>query len=1130
MGGEWILAIRYISGRAGAGKTVRVYHEIQQALNARIEPLFLMVPEQFTLQAERDLVEHLRLPGLFSLEVVSFSRLCHKVLQQAGGLTRIHLDEQGCHMVLRRIVSSLSGKLTIFKTASKQDGFIQQFNDLLSDLKRHDITPVQLKDRAEALAPGLLKQKLSDTALLYEAYTEFMQSRYLDAEDALNLFIERIPQAGFLQGAHLWLDGFDYLPPQNLRILKALMKTVSSMTMTFTYEGDGSGRDPELFLVHAQSFEKVHRLAEALGIQEEYIRLSRSPAEASVPELDHMEAQLYRYPIQAYEGPVPGIELFSGMQIQSEVEHLAARISALVRERHWRYKEIAVIAGDMEAYGPFIKRTFDEYRIPFFLDQKNPLLDNPVIQWLLLSLRVLERGYRHEDVFMLLKTGFCGIPAEGVERLENYCLQFGITGSRWREPFSLGAALYPLQVLNGIRAAWLTPLLTLEKGLLGRKTTAERTLALYRYIEEAGLQQQLQDWADMLRSRGLHEQVETYGQIWNIVMDSLDQLTEILGDQILSLKDFIRVIQAGFSSLAVGIIPTTLDQVLVGSISRSKSQGIRALFLVGLNDGILPSGQREEGLLGELERDSLRRSGLFLGNTGELKGAEEKFAIYSTLSKPQEHLYLSYALADAEGKAMRPSILAERIRRLFPTLTQDSDLFLTAEQQLQRIAGPESLFKFLVQEMRHWADGAALSSLWSEICCWYLHQEAWTPRLEGVLQALYHRNQEGFVSPGQAARLYPRPIRTSVSRLEQYVRCPFAHLVQYGLRPQERKTYTVAAPDMGELFHRAIEDFTRLLAEEGCSWRALEDAARDVLLDRVLEKVIPDHNHGVLLSSHRYRYLANRLQRITKRALRILTEHVQKGRFEPLGHEIRFGPGGTFPAIEIELPDGEVVYLEGRIDRVDILQEGSEAYLKVIDYKSGTAAFDLSEVYYGLKLQLLVYLHALLKVYGGRENSGAHPAGIFYFKIDDPFVSTQERIAEAAEAEIRRQLKLKGLVLRDVHIVQMMEEGISGTSDILPLALKKDGDFDQRSSVLREEEFLLLLDHVKHTLTRITAEILQGRIRIEPVQQGRTTACQTCAFDGICQFDPRFDDNRYRTLKKLDRDAVISAVKREEGF
>lgn len=1133
------MGIRYITGRSGSGKTMQVYQEIKEALTQGGSRLILMVPEQFTLQAERDLIHTLNLPGILDVEVLSFSRLAHKVFNEVGGLTKTHINEQGKHMILRRLLDDLREQLTVYKSVSKQNGFVDKINDLITDLKKHDITPEQMRQKAEELGSvGLISGKLLDTALIYEAFNNYLQERYIDSEDAINALISLMDvenkEPGFLFGARIWMDGFDYYTPQTVRVIEKLALLAQDLTITFTIGMDNSSQDQDVFRVHALSMQKIRRIAKEHHIKERFSHLATGIEQQRInekaPEITYLEQELYQYPYKPYPHEVQNIEVFAGNSPESEIESLAARIISLSREKGWRYNEMAVISGDMDSYSSVIKRVFTEYGIPYFLDEKKPVIDNPIVDLVLTSLRVVDRGYRYEDVFKLLKTGFCGLSTDEVEVLENYCLEFGIKGKRWQQPFELGEADYSLKLLNDCRERFIQPCLVLEKGLKGSDEVEGMVNALYEYLTEIKLHQQLEGWIEQLRDRGLLDQVDENAQIWNIVMKTFDQLVEILGDVKVSVGDFLRILESGFSSLEVGLIPTTLDQVLVGNIQRSKSQDVKALFVVGCNDGILPSGAQDEGLLAADERDLLQREGLDLGGNTELLAADEKFSIYTAFSKPSDFLWISYALSDAEGRALRPSILIDRLKKLFENIEIASDLFVSEKEQEKLIATPDSTYKYMIGHLRDCADGKAVSShLWWQVYNWYFKSDDWEQRLQDLKQGLFHQNQEAPIGYDKAVRLYSLPMRASVSRLEQYVNCPFSHFIKYGLRPRERKMYTVAAPDLGELFHRSIEGFTSRLQQDELDWRTLEEDQCEKIIDEIMDEILPEHNNGVMLSTNRLKYLSQRLKRISKRAVWLLTDHIKRSTFNPIGHEISFGSKGTYPPIEIELPGGERMLLEGRIDRADIYDENDDVYINVIDYKSGVENFDLSDAFYGLKLQLLVYLEALLEVEQRRIGGKARPGGIFYFRIDDPLIDTQEQIADVIQNEIRKKLKLKGLVLKDVNIAKCMDDSIEGHSEVLPLGIKKDGSFYAYSSVLEEEEFFNLLGHVRKLIQNIGTEILQGNIRINPVKKGKETACKYCPYDGICQFDNVLEDNGYRLIHKMDSQEVVRRIAEERG-
>lgn len=1127
------MGIYYITGRSGTGKTRLVYKEIGEALSRGEERLILMVPEQFTLQAESDLINSLDLPGLFNVEVVSLTRLAYKVFSEAGGLTRTHINDQGRHMVLRKILDDLVDELTVYRTVSVQKGFIDKINTALAELKKHDVTADRLKEAAWALeGSGLLKHKLLDIAKIYEAFNEYLSGRYIDSEDAINLLIEKMDQAQFLRGASVWMDGFDYFAPQTVRVIEKLAMVAKKLTITFTLDIDKSHNDRDVFLSHALSLSRIRKMALHHGFEEHFIHLTHQipPAQkgAKAPEIAFLEHEIYKYPYRQYTDPPAGLEVFAGSSLLSEIENLASRIISLVRDRNWRFNEMAVLAGDIKVYGGIVKRVFTEYGIPYFMDEKRSIIQNPIIDCLLVSLRIIERDFRYEDVFKYLKTGFSGLSLDEVEELENYCLEFGVRGRQWLEPFERGNEDYDLDRINALRERFVKPFDAFGRAIKRKKTVEGMVKSLYEFLNSIELKEKLEDWIGDLRREGLLDQVNENAQIWNILMEIFDQLVEFLGDRRVDLGSFGRILEAGFMSLEVGIIPTTLDQVLVGDIRRSKIRDIKALFIVGCNDGLIPASNGDEGLLDVEELDKLRGCGVELGGGSELRAANEKLDIYMAFSKPSDYLWVSYSMANAEGNAIRPSILIDRLKKLFRELKVESDVVMNHDRQLRLVSVPDSTFKYLVENMRTLADGKPMDEVWWQVYGWYRGQKAWESRRRLLIDGLFHRNQEDTIGRNASRLLYSAPIRASISRLETYSSCPFAHFVRYGLRPRERRMYTVEAPDLGVVFHRTIEEFTNKLAEDKADWRTMDENRINEILDEVMDDIIPTYNNGVLQSTNRYKYLANRLKRISRRAVWLLTDHVKRSGFDPIGHEVSFGEKGKYPPIEIELENGEKLLLEGRIDRADVYMEDGDVYINVIDYKSGSQDFDLSEAYYGLKLQLLVYLEALLNEYQRRITGKARPGGIFYFKIDDPLINTRQQAIEVVEHEIRKTLRLRGLVLKDVNIVRKMDAHIDSRSEVLPLAVNKDGTIREGSSVLDEEEFMALLAHVKKLIGRIGCEMLEGNIRIEPVKKGNTTACAYCPYSGICQFDPTLEENGFKRIPKTDRKEIIKRLS-EEG-
>ncbi|HHT50732.1 MAG TPA: helicase-exonuclease AddAB subunit AddB [Eubacteriaceae bacterium] len=1120
------MSVKYILGRAARGKTHRVFEDIKLILkNTENERLILVVPEQYTLQAERDLIQYLNTPGIMRIEVLSFTRLAYHVFNETGGITRVPIDQQGKSMMIRKVINEIQDQLNIYNKTAIHYGFISKFIELVSALKKNNVYPQHLKMQLELMKEGMMKEKLKDITNIYDKLLEKSQASYMDSDDAMDLLLEKIDQSSFLRNSHIWIDGFSNFPLQTTAIIQKLMKTTKSTTISLPMDNDEAARDREVFFLSKKIYKRLKSAAREMNLKEEVIDLNHEENKYINGEIRYLERELYSYPYYPYNHEVKNIEIFKGSNIYSEIEYMVAKVVELVRERGYRWREIAIVSNDMESYGSIIKRTLDEHQIPYFLDQKRSIMNNPIIQFILSTLEVITKGYRYEEISRLFKTGFSPLTIDQYEKLELYILQYGIRGNKWKAPFEYGKE-EELEQLNNSRETFIQPLLKMQEKIKGKNSFEKITRILFEYLEEVKLRERLEVWIANLREQGLYEYVNENTQIWNIVMNTLDQLVEILGQERIALREYYSILESGFSSYEIGIIPTTLDQVLVGQIQRSKSQDIKALFIVGVNDGVLPSGLDEKDILSNEEKVSLQEFGIDLGTDYESRSLQERYLIYSSMAKPQDYLWLSCALADGEGKALRPSSLIDRIKMIFPKLVEKNDIIEELDIQKKLISTPQGTFKHLVENLRTAADGGTVHGFWWEVYRWFYQQEQWKDIRENIIEGLFHKNQVEEVGSARAKYIYKYPIYSSVSRLEGYANCPFAHFIKYGLRPREVKEYKVEAPDVGVLLHESLSMFTDKLKEENLDWRNIDRETADKIMDTVVDKMVPSYGEGVFESTHRYKYLVKRLKRISRRAIWTLTSHLKAGEFNLLYHEIAFGRNGLFPPLEIELSDGSKVFLEGRIDRVDILQGDGEDYVKIIDYKSGGIDFNLSDIYYGLSLQLIVYIGALLQQNSKRP---LKPAGIFYFKIDDPMVKSDEKIIEKVEEEIEKELKMKGLALKDINIIRAMDRDIKNHSKIIPVGLTKEDKFYKNSPVLEEEDFYQLLDHAMTLVKDISEEMLRGNIRIYPVKQGKKTACDYCEYRGICQFDTLFEDNYYHNINKLNNDEVIKVLQSKQG-
>ncbi|NLT20089.1 MAG: helicase-exonuclease AddAB subunit AddB [Syntrophomonadaceae bacterium] len=1121
------MTVRYLTGRNSTAKSQHIFSEIKQALHSGTENrLILLVPDQFTFQTERDLICSLDVPGIMQVEVLSFNRLGERVINEAGGRTRTTIDEQGKHMVLRKVINDNLHNLGIYSKVAEHPGFVEQVSELIAEIKRYQ---VNIDDMVAACTSEAMLAKTSDIKVIYNAFNDYLQGRYIDLEDKSNLVVEKMTNCSWLKDSHIWIDDFITFTPQRLQVIEQLLLLAEEITFSFTLDLSASRRDAQLFSPSNYTYKKIHSLADNLGLKQELIVVPDIDADQKVA-LKHLEKELYAYPSRVWEDEVEGLSVFAAANISSEVEQAASRIIKFARENSWHWKDIVIICSDMENYSYLIRRIFPEYGIPFFIDDKRDIMDNPIIEYLMALLDILIRNFRFDDVVRMLKTGLLDLTADDVEELENYMLAYGIQGDKWKHDFIYGPP-EELEKLNQLRIRIAEPIFELQTNIKSATSYAARTRQLYDFLEQRSIQTGLLNWIEDLREQNLHEQVLQNTQVWNIVMQIFDQIVTIMGDDICTLKEYRSVLESGFTSFKLGMIPPTVDQVIIGSLQRLKSRGARGLIVLGVNDGKLPAAGNPNGILLDEEKQGLEEKGIILSSSREQRMDEERFIIYSALTRATDEVVLSYALADVQGKALRPSLLIDRVKKIFPRIKQNSDLVENRMSQLQLVSTPISTYKYLIENMRRFLDDKPIEDFWWDILGWYQNNPDWEALHTMTGKAFFHRNQLHYVEPKEAKRLYTRPFRTNVSQLEKFAACPFAHFIQYGMRARERKQYTVEFPDIGNIFHESILKYGNRISEEKHDWLNLTQDQCEVMVDEIMEELTADYGNGVFQSNNRYMNLKDRLKRVSRRATWTITEHMKKGEFQLLGHEIAFGKGKDFPAIEVELNNGEILYLEGRVDRIDYFNLPDSTYIKIIDYKSGNKYMQIDDVYYGLSLQLFIYLSALLKSDHPNFQSTLKPAGVFYFKIDDPMITTEQMDMDKIESELRKALKMRGITLKDVEVVRAIDREIVKDSEVLPVTLKSDGDFSKNSSVLSEDEWHVILNYVEAKVAGLSEQILSGRVSIEPYKKNNNdNACTYCNYKAICQFDMLFEGNQYKYLQKYNMEQVLQLMeKSEEG-
>ncbi|MDP4092072.1 MAG: helicase-exonuclease AddAB subunit AddB [Bacillota bacterium] len=1137
------MSLRLVYGRAGTGKSHFCLNEIGNRINNTKSQLILIVPEQYTLQAERNLLRFVGNAGTLHAEVLSFRRLAYRVFNETGGLTRRHINSAGKAMLIYRSVEEAKDKLKVFSKAAKQKGFINTLSDLIGELKRYNVTPEKLGDTATELSDQYLKIKLNEISLIYSSFEEKLGDRYMDSDDDLTQLADRLSGSDMLEDAEIWIDEFSGFTPQEYRVIMELLKKVGRVTVCLCTDCILQEKvlDSDIFMPAVKTAGKLLKIAESQGIvidREKLLEENYRFIESE--ELLHLEKHFFSHPFVPYHKKTSDISLFASVNIFAEVEETAKDIITICRDKKLRYGQIAVVSRNLEAYDRIIRAVFNEYGIPFFIDSKRSLDSHPLVRLIQSVLEIHISNWAYEPVFRYIKTGLLSICLEDSDLLENYVLANGIRGSRWLQTgdwnYRMGQDLnehqpsdYELDVLkkvNEVRRTVTNPLSVFFTRIKGRKKAREQCTALFDFLCDIGVPERIETIIKDFRAEGNYEEANEYSQVWNILIEVLDQVVEVMGDDSLNIERFRDVLSTGFGEYSIGLIPPALDQIQVGSMERSKNHEIKALYILGANDGILPAVSNNEGVLSDRDREKLYSEGLELAQDTRTKTFEEQFLIYTAFATPSKSLRLSYPIADHEGRSLRPSIILSRLKRIFPALNEYSNLISYEDEEgYKNLTSPGPVLNELLSELRRSADGYETASYWKYVYDWFAEKDQWRDKLNTSLNGLNYTNQSARINSEKIRRLYGENLYSSVSRIESYAACPFSYFLKYGLMAGERRIFKISAPDIGTFMHTIIDRFSSQIEEDCIGWRGLdmETCTKEIskLVDELLNS-LPDY---ILNTSARYRYLASKLKRILTRTVWVISEHIRKGSFEPLGYEIAFGRNGKLPPVEIELDSGEKLTLTGRIDRIDTLDTEKNLYFRIIDYKSGMKDFKLSDVYNGLQMQLVTYLEA---VFSGMEIQGGKPVlpgGILYFRIDDPIVRANCAIDDMEiERQLMKKLRMKGLVLADAKLVRDMDSEINGESLVIP-ARMNTGEVLGKSSAATAEQFSLLRKHVRKLLAGIVKEMMGGNVEIKPYRKKNETPCSYCSYTSVCQFDPSLKDNKYKVMNDLKDENVWESMR-----
>ncbi len=1138
------MSLRFYFGPSGSGKSHRIYEEIMQ--RAAQEPgrnFLIIVPDQFTMQTQKDLVMRSDRGGILNIDVLSFGRLSHRILEEVGTKEMPVLDDTGKSLVLQKIAADLKEQLPAMGSLLHKQGYIHEVKSAISEFMQYGISTQDMdKLIASAEKRGALAMKLRDLKTLYRGFQDYIRDHFITTEETLDVLRRSLVKSKILPDSVVVFDGFTGFTPIQNRLIQELMRVCEEtiVTVTIGEEEDPYQMDGEQKLFHLSKktvADLVKLAAEAEVTRGEDVFVKGGPNRfTEAPALCYLEQNLFRYQYEPYTEKQCEIRMFEALSPREEVHQTALYIRKLIREEGLTYRDIAVVIGDLEGYASYVETEFGQLEIPCFLDRTRGIVLNPMIEYIKSALQLYIRDFSYDTVFHFLRSGMADISREEIDELENYVIRTGARGyrtysrlfTRRTEEMQQGSgqedterAEETMERLNRIRQQFVDTVEILHMAPWAK--AGEYVDHLYDFLEQNQVQQKLLNYQQQFEQEGDLAKAREYAQIYRLVMDLLDQIYGLLGEEEISLQEFADILDAGFGEITVGTIPQNVDRIVVGDMERTRLKQVKVLFFLGVNDGNIPKNASKGGIISDMDREFLIESGTEMAPSPRQQMYIQRLYLYLNMTKPSERLYLSYAKVNSDGKGIRPSYLIDTVRKLFPLLAVE---YPQNRSRLEQIEGRQEGARYLAEELREYADGTLREEERQDFYLMYRAYEADPEGRDRLTAAAFRRYKESGLSRIVARALYGRQLENSVSRLETYAACACRHFLQYGLSLQEREEFGFEVSDMGNVYHAVLENFAGKLAESGRTWWDFDENFATQAIKEAVEGYAATYGETVLYSSARNEYAITRMSRILTRTVLTLQQHLKQGSFQPDDYELSFRFAEDLDSIHVDLSEEEKMHLQGRIDRIDVSEDAEHVYVKVIDYKSGNKKFDLAALYYGLQLQLVVYMNAAMELESRKHpDKEIVPAALLYYHIDDPTIETPvELTQEQINEEILTKLRMNGVVNSDPAVVERLDRFLQDKSKVIPVEKKKDGSFSARSGILSREELQVVSSYVDTKIREIGREILDGKIAANPYEKGNEEACTYCAYKKVCGFDGSIPGYEKRQLEDLDKQTLMQRM------
>ena len=1118
------MGLQIIYGRAGTGKSEYCYREIAKKIKEK-NKILIITPEQFSFTAEKKLMEAIDTQAVLNAEVVTFSRMAYRVINEIGGSTVTNLSKCGKAMLIYSILTQNKQNL---KFLGKTDENVDMAETAITEFKKHGIRPEQLQEQIEKQDDIYLKNKLQDMYTIYTNFENQISGKYIDETDLLTILAENIDKTDMFKDNIVYIDEFAGFTSQEYEIIKKLMQIAKQVVITICTDTleNKKNADTDIFYSNQITVNKILETAKKSEVKVEEIKLDET-YRFKIPELKHLEQNLYENRYEKYEKEVKNIKLFLAKNQYSEIEEVAKQILKLVRDENLRYKDISIITKNIENYSSLARAIFEKYEIPIFIDENRDLNQNIIIQYVLAILEIFNKNWSYDAVFNYIKTGFSGIDEDDIFKLEKYCLKWGIKQNKWKKEFTYVKSeekdVAEIERLEQIRKELVEPLIQLKKKIDENKTAENISKQLYQFLIEQKVNEKITKKINELKQFGKIDLANEYISSIQTIIEILDEIVLVFKDDKITLDKYAQILKVGFKNSSLTKIPGTQDQVIMGDVERSRSHKVKVIFIIGLNDGIFPSVHKDEGFLNDSDREILKENGIELAKGTIDKLYEDNFNIYKAFTTAEEKLYLLYSSSDMQGKALRPSMLITKIKKIYPELNEESDII----ERKSEILNKKTTYEELINNISKLKEQDNIEKIWYYIYDYYKKDTEWQEKLQQSLKGLKYTNIPENIEKENIDKLYGNTLTTSISKLERYRSCPFSYYLQYGLKIKPQEELKMQTLNTGTFIHEVIDEFFEYVKNEQKELENITDEELSEIINKIIDEKLEQAKNYIFTSTAKYRALVARLKRIIKKALKYIIETIVQSRFTVLGTELEFGEKGKYKPIRLTLENGKKVEIIGKIDRIDTAQGEDGKYLRIIDYKSSVKNIDLNEVYAGLQIQLLTYLDAVCR------EEDLMPAGILYFSMLEQIIKADRRMEqEEIEEKIRANFRMKGLILADVKVVKLHDKNLErGASNLVPAYIDKEGKLsDKKTSGVTAEQFQDLQKYMYTVIKQISKEILGGNIDLKPFYKDKKTPCKYCDYKSICGFNMGGCENKYNYIDKKSKEEILSKIKNESSI